>query len=92
MGQMQLQGINTDNKSLFYTIIVIFRLNDNVYTLEGTAGQSWPNYIGPNREKPKACLTNRMKVAWSGMSLIVITPLRMFSNCILWDIVHIGSY
>ena len=55
----------------------IFKCNEEHCTLKSTAGQSWPNYIGSKREKAQACLTNpvftpfSLKVAWSGMFLIV---------------------
>ena len=60
MGHMQPNNINTNKKPMFYKIIFIFKLNDNVYTFEAKTGQSWPNYIGSKREKHQACLTNSM--------------------------------
>ena len=44
--------------------------------MEITDGQSWSNYIGPNRDNPQVCLTRPvftpfpLKVAWSGISVI----------------------
>ena len=48
MGHMQPLKIITNKKPMFYEIIFIFKLNDNVYTFEAKTGQSWPNYIGSN--------------------------------------------
>ena len=45
-------------KTMCHIIFSIFKLNDKVYTSVTTADQSWPNYIGPKRENPQACLTN----------------------------------
>ena len=51
---------HTKKKPMFHTFLSIFQLNDNGYrpTFEDTAHQSWPDYIGPKRENPQACLTN----------------------------------
>ena len=45
-----------------------------------TLGQSWPNNIGSKKGNLQACLTNPvftrfpLKVAWSGISLIMYAP------------------
>ena len=61
---------HTKKKPMFHRFVSI-----QVNTVT-TAGQSWPNYIGPKREK-KIGLSNQssvcsysLKVAWSGISLI----------------------
>ena len=67
--------IHITKKSMFHRSVSIFKFNEEHYTLKDAAGQSWPNYIGPKREKAQACLTNpvfthfSLKVAWSGMFL-----------------------
>ena len=45
-------------KTMFHRFFSIFKLNNKVYTSVTTADHSWPNYIGPKRENPQACLTN----------------------------------
>ena len=61
---------------MFHIFVTIFKLNDNVYTLEDTSGQSWLYYIGPKRETPKLVQPTQctcsfsQKVAWSGISFI----------------------
>ena len=68
--------IHITKKSMFHRSVSIFKFNEEHYALKDAAGQSWPNYIGPKREKAQACLTNpvftpfSLKVAWSGMFLI----------------------
>ena len=39
----------------FYT----FRFCTEHYTLEVAGSQSWPNYIGPKKEKGQVCLTRQ---------------------------------
>ena len=41
-----------------HRFVSMFKLNDKVNTAVTTAGQSWPNYIGPKRENTQARLTN----------------------------------
>ena len=53
-----IQLYYTTKKPMFYRYFSIFKLNDEVYTSVTTTGQSWPDYIGPKRENPQACLTN----------------------------------
>ena len=75
---------------LFFVYIHIFR---EQYILEATSGQSWHNYIGPKREtqslsnQPSLC-TFSLKVAWSGISLIVAKFLTFvkFSGKTMEDI------
>ena len=60
--------------NLIFVCIVMFCTGH--YPLEVTGAQSWPDYIGPKREKGQVCLTRPVftpflfKVAWSGISRI----------------------
>ena len=74
---MQPKGIHINIMLTFHKYSFIFKMNDTFYSLEGTAGQRWPDYIGPKREK-KTSLSNQpslspfsLKVARSGIFLIL---------------------
>ena len=61
---------------MFHRFFAMFKFNDKVNTSVTTAGRSWPNYIGPKREKhpslsnqPSVC-SFTLKVAWSGSPLL----------------------
>ena len=45
--------IHTKIKLMLESFLTIFKVNDNVFTLENTASQSWLNYIGLKRENYK---------------------------------------
>ena len=50
--------IHTKKMPIFHRFLSIFKLDDKVYTSVDTAGQNWPNYLGPKRGKDQACITN----------------------------------
>ena len=56
-GRYEALMIHTKKKPMFHRFFSKFQLNDNGYTFEDMADQSWPDYIGPKRENPQACLT-----------------------------------
>ena len=57
-GRYEALRIHTKTNPMFHRFLLIYQLKDNGYTFEDTADQSWPDYIGPKREKKQACLTN----------------------------------
>ena len=80
MEHMKAQRIHTKKKPLFHRFIFIFKLNDNVYTLEDTGIQSCTNYIGPKREKPQACLTNLFKLLFPEGGVVWNLPYSPISD------------
>ena len=71
-------GNYTKKKPMFHRLFSMFKLNDKVNTSVTTAGQSWPNYIGPKREKTQACLTNTVYALfpwrWRGLESPLLFP------------------
>ena len=55
---MHLLKIHVRKKPMFHWFFFIFKFDENPYTLKNTTGSSLPNYIGPKRENPQACLTD----------------------------------
>ena len=70
--------IHIRKKKKIHTIFWHLEICIGRYTSEIRNGQSWSNYIGPKRDISQVCLTRPvfthffLKVAWSGISLIVI--------------------